>query len=128
MGLGVRAASRAAGVHRDTVTAYRRQWLTLRPTLQRAYDALWSGDGEECDRITADLPEPAVVAMLNAWVDDYSDEPGPKSGWHAGYEDTPQAPEAPTTEHEAAQQGEVLSPSLAEVGPDGEHSRETIGR
>jgi hypothetical protein len=82
-GIGVRAAAKSVGIHRDTAMRYRRQWLAIRPKLQLAYDALWEGDCEACDAINAPLPEPAVLAMLDDWLDDYRDDDGqPRSGWH----------------------------------------------
>lgn len=108
-GHGVREVARMTGINRGTAASYRRKWLVYRPTLQRAYDMLWDGDGEECDRINAALPEPMVLAMLDAWSEDYVDDrPGLiRSGFHSGYEDPSQATEAPAAEHEAAEQGQV---------------------
>lgn len=79
-GIGVRASAREIGCNRGTATKYRRQWVQAE--LQRAYDVLWEGDGEACDAITARLPEKDVRAMLDCWLDDYSDTKGPKSKWH----------------------------------------------
>src|SRR5690349_20626452 len=81
-GHGVRSAARASGIARDTCMRYRRQWLELRPTLQQAYDEMWEGNCERCDEITAPLPEPAVIAMLDAWSNDYEENNNPKSGFH----------------------------------------------
>lgn len=89
-GHGIREAARLAGVSRGTGTRYHQTWMALRSELQRAYDALWDGDAETCDAINDPLPEPAVCAMLDAWLDDQDDQP--KSGFHAGF--TPPAPKA----------------------------------
>lgn len=88
-GLGNRVIARRCGVDRKTAVRYRRAWLAIRGDLQRAYDALWEGDAETCDAINAALPEPAVEAMLDAWLDDQFDDE--KSGWHQGYEPIPDA-------------------------------------
>ena len=89
-GHGIRESARFAKVSRGTSLAYHRQWLAVRADLQRAYDALWEGDDVTCDAINAPLPELAVCAMLDAWLEDYSTDM-PKSGFHAGFE--PPAPE-----------------------------------
>lgn len=121
-GHGVRAAARQIGVCRQTAGTYRRKWLEHRPTLQRAYDALWAGQCEECDRINEPLPEPMVLAMLDAWSEDYvDDKPGLiRSGFYSGYEDPPQATEATAAEHEAAQQGQVQDQPQQPSRSDGE--------
>lgn len=112
-GRGIRESARLAGVHRDTATRYRREWLRFRPQLQRAYDVLWEGDGEGCDAITAPLPDQMVIAMLDAWQDDQMEQQ-PLSGWHAGYEDAPQETKAAAGEDENSQprqvQGEPQEP------------------
>lgn len=82
-GHGIREAARLAGVNRSTSTRHHAIWLVVRADLQRAYDALWEGEAETCDAINAPLPEPAVMAMLDAWLDDQDDQP--KSGFHAGF-------------------------------------------
>ena len=84
-GHGIRESARLAGVNRNTVQRYKNEWLRHRQQLQRAYDALWEGDGEGCDAITANLPDQMVIAMLDTWLDDQFDQP--KSGYHAGYDD-----------------------------------------
>lgn len=118
---GVREAARLAGVNRGTAAAYRRKWLEYRPTLQRAYDALWEGDGEECDRINAALPEPVVAAMLDAWLDDQMSDIGiPRSGFYDGYEDIPHPAPPPAAEHEAEKQRQIPDPAQQSGGPDGE--------
>lgn len=83
-GHGIRESARLAGVNRKTASNHRVLWLRYRAQLQRAYDTLWEGNGEGCDAITADLPEPMVTAMFDAWLDDQFDQP--LSGWHAGFE------------------------------------------
>lgn len=85
-GHGIRESSRLAGVNRGTSARHHIKWLAIRQELQRAYDALWDGDAETCDAINAPLPEPAVHAMLDAWLDDYTEDTTvPKSGFHAGF-------------------------------------------
>lgn len=106
-GHGIRESARLACVNRGTSARYHREWLKLRQTLQRAYNALCDGDGEECDRINAPLPDAAVQAMLEAWSNDYEEPTMPKSGFYDGYEDAPQAPEAPAGEHEVAQSRQI---------------------
>jgi hypothetical protein len=88
-GHGVRAAAKVAGVHRDTAMRYRREWLAIRPHLQRAYDLLWEGSCDECDAITATLPDAPVLAMLDDWSDDYADGNHPRSGWHDWFGEPP---------------------------------------
>lgn len=106
-GHGLRESARLVGCDRKTARRYRDYWLRYRTQLQRAYDVLWDGDGEGCDAITADLPESMVETMLDAWLDDQFDQP--LSGWHAGYEDTPQATPATAGEDESPQSGQVQS-------------------
>jgi hypothetical protein len=71
-GLGVRAAARELGISKDTSTKYREKWI--KENLQRAYDLLWDGDCEGCDKITAKLPEDRVIAMLNCWSQDWEND------------------------------------------------------
>lgn len=80
LGLSCNAIAGAVGCNRKTAMAYRRQFIDAE--LQRAYDFLWDGYAEECDEITAKLPDKDVKAMLDAWLDDYSDDTQPKSKWH----------------------------------------------
>jgi uncharacterized protein VirK/YbjX len=80
-GLGIRAAARAVGVHRDTAMRYRRAWVHER--LQAAYDELWNGNDEACDAICATLPTKDVRAMLDEWLDDqFRESDDERSGWY----------------------------------------------
>jgi hypothetical protein len=74
-GHGIRETARLAGVNRGTVARYRLVWDALKPKLQEAYDRLHDGDGSECDKICADLPDQPVRAMMDAWLDDQTDQP-----------------------------------------------------
>lgn len=49
--------------------------------LQRAYDLMCEGHPEACDALCEFLPEKEADMMMNAWLDDQTDE-GPKSKWH----------------------------------------------
>ncbi len=113
-GHGIRESARLAKVNRGTATRHHQEWLRLRPQLQRAYNELWDGDGTECDRITAELPEAPVVAMLDAWSNDQEQPEMPRSGFYDGYEDAPCATEAAASENENPQprqvQGEPQEP------------------
>lgn len=122
-GHGMRESARIAGVDRKTARRHHTAWLQHRPELQRAYDVLWEGDGDGCDAITAALPEPMVVAMLDAWLDDQFDQP--LSGWHAGYEDPPHAPEAAAGENEDHEPGQIQGEPQVAERPDGQRLVET---
>ena len=78
-GRGIRATAREVGCNRETVARYRRAWIKAK--LQAAYDLLCDGNSDGCDAITALLPKPQVMEMLDAWLDDQCDS-NPKSKWY----------------------------------------------
>lgn len=94
-GVTIRRAAREVDCHRDTVMRQRRRWAAKR--LQLAYDVLWDGDGEECDRINANLPDNHVKNMLDCWLDDQSGCE-PKSRFYYG--EASQPTKAPTGQNE----------------------------
>lgn len=78
-GVGVRASAREVRCNRNTASRYYRFWVRL--TLQRAYDLLWEGDCEGCDKLTAKVPAAQAKEMLDAWLDDQFDAE-PISKWY----------------------------------------------
>lgn len=78
-GLGVRAAARRVGCHRDTAMRVRRSWNRAR--LQMAYDAMYEGNCDLCDRMVEDLPDDQVQSMFDNWMDDVDEGVTTKSIW-----------------------------------------------
>lgn len=79
-GYRITKSANEVGINRKTSRRYYRLWIDEQ--LQKAYDALWDGDDKLCDAVNFYLPDTSVREMLDAWLDDQTEDNQPKSKWH----------------------------------------------